>query len=212
MNSVSLSDEALLQAVIHGNQDAWTDLVGRYHRRAVRHVMYQVTDLELARDIVQNTWESVWTAIKDEPPRNFNSFFRSVLQWRLIDAIRSKKRKGTLVSLDEPRVTGDGEIISRQISSDTGDSDPIHGLVANEDQELFWTAMHSLPHHYQVVIRLHGLEGRSFKETTRIMVELGLINTEGDAQKKAQNYFYRGLEALGERLLGLGYEWGGDTK
>ncbi|HMS82709.1 MAG TPA: sigma factor [Nitrospira sp.] len=57
------TEDALLIRLRQGDVDAFAELVPRYHAQLVRRALRYIADLELAKDVVQDTWVAVTTGL-----------------------------------------------------------------------------------------------------------------------------------------------------
>lgn len=206
------SDDELLRSALDGNQHAWTELVQRYNRIGLRRLRAQFQDLAVAEDIMQLTWEALLTTLTKGLPDNFAALFSTILKRRAIDQLRRKGRSREAATLD---ATWEGEdsagtsLLERQVAPD---ADPADALVHQEHLSLLERAMATLPDHYRVVIDMRQLRGRSNRETAARLVQEGLITDDGNIEKRAENYYYRGLDQLKKQLLALGVDGGGGAR
>jgi RNA polymerase sigma-70 factor (ECF subfamily) len=206
------SDHELLRSAVGGNQHAWTELVQRYNRIGMRRLRAQFQDLALAEDIMQQVWEALLAALTKELPNNFAALFSTILKRRAIDQLRRKGRSREATTLD---VSWEGDdstgasLLERQIAPE---ADPADALLRQEHLSLLERAMASLPDHYRVVIDMRQLRGRSNRETAARLVQEGLITDDGNIEKRAENYYYRGLDQLKKQLLALGVDGGGGAR
>lgn len=204
-----LTDEDLLAAALAGRQEAWAELVERYNALGIRWLRRHVDDPHLARDILQNLWVSLVSAVRREPPDRFAALFWTLLRRRLIDELRRKGRTKEAAILDAPREQedpGGASLADRQ--SDAAPS-PEAAVLQSEEASLVQRALAELPDHYRLVILCRQFEGRSNKETAARLVAEGLVTDDGNVEKRVENYYYRGLKELRKQLLALGYAGGG---
>lgn len=205
----TLTDEALLQAALSGQDAAWTTLVDRYHTRGMRYVRRQIDDPYLAQDIMQNLWITVVRAVQREAPDQFAALFWTLLKRRIIDELRKKGRNREAAILDAP-APGDespgASLLDRQTGSATN---PVDEAVRSEGTSLLRQGLERLPDHYRIVIVARQLEGRSNKETAQLLLTEGLVTDDGNVEKRVENYYYRGLKELKRQLKALGYDGGG---
>jgi RNA polymerase sigma factor (sigma-70 family) len=194
------TDEALLQAALSGGEAAWTELVDRYNGRGVRFIRRQLNDPYLAEDIMQNLWVALVGAVRQQQPTSFAGLFWTLLKRRIIDELRRKGRTREAAILDAP-VTEDGQT-RQDVQADTGPTPEEEALV-QERATLIQTALERLPDHYRLVIQARQFEGLSNKETARLLVQEGLVPDEAGAEKRVENYYYRGLKELRRQLEAL---------
>lgn len=203
------TDQALLESALSGSEAAWVTLVERYHTKGLRYVRRHIDDPHLAQDIMQNLWIALVGAVRRQAPDQFAALFWTLLKRRIIDELRRKGRTKEAAILDAPLQGDDSEgssLLERQSSSDP---DPQDAMVRTEEQSLVSQALERLPDHYRLVIVSRQLEGRSNKETARLLVAEGLVTDDGNVEKRVENYYYRGLKELKRQLEALGFNGGG---
>jgi RNA polymerase sigma-70 factor, ECF subfamily len=205
----SLTDQALLESALGGQQDAWAELVQRYHSVGLRYVRRHIDDPHLAQDIVQNLWIALVGAARRQVPDQFAALFWTLLKRRLIDELRKKGRTREAATLDAPLSGADpegGSLLDRQAGADPN---PEEATLQSEEQSLLQQALGALPDHYRLVLVARQLDGRSNKETAQLLVAEGLVSDDGNVEKKVENYYYRGLKELKKQLERLGFHGGG---
>jgi len=206
------TDEALLRSALSGGQEAWTELVERYNQRGVRIIRRQINDPYLAEDIMQNLWTSLIQTVRRQPPDSFAALFHTLLKRRLIDELRKRGRTREAAILDSSLDGAEGEGRSLLESRASEEPNPLEEAVRSEEHSLLQRAMANLPDHYRLTIEARQLQGLSNKETARLLVAEGLVSEESGAEKRAENYYYRGLAELARQLKALGYDHGGGTR
>lgn len=195
-----MTDEGLLQAALSGEEAAWTELVDRYNGRGVRFIRRQLNDPYLADDIMQNLWVALVGAVRQTQPTSFAGLFWTLLKRRIIDELRRKGRSREAAILDAP-INEEGH--SRQeLQPDTGPT-PEEEALQSERVSLIKSALDRLPDHYRLVIQARQFEGLSNKETARLLVQEQLVPDEAGAEKRVENYYYRGLKELRRQLEAL---------
>lgn len=103
--------------------------------------------------------------------------------------------------MDAPARTDVDSETRRQWASDG--PDPSDEAVRSEETEHLYAALQRLPDHYAAVIRARALEGRSNRETALLLLEQGLVQDDGNTEKRVENYWYRGLKELAKQLQAL---------
>jgi RNA polymerase sigma-70 factor (ECF subfamily) len=209
--SASRPDETLLQAALGGAQEAWDELVNRYHKRGMSYVRRYIDDPYLAQDIMQNLWAALVGAVRRQPPDQFGALFWTLVKRRLIDELRKKGRTKEASILDGP--TGGAESDGPSLLDRQQDRapDPAHSAIQSEEQQVLYQALDQLPDHYRIVIIARQLEGRTNRETAQILIVEGLVSDDGNVEKRVENYYYRGLKELKKQLEALGYYGGGSV-
>ena len=183
-----------------GDGAAWELLLDRYHDAGSRHLERMFNgNWDLAADLMQEVWEDLVTELRRGEPRRFKALFWTVLKRRAIDELRRRGRRPPPASLDAPRGDdGEGDALLERIESDAATPEA-EVLRLAEAQRLHQT-LEQLPEHYRVTLVARDVEGRSNRETAQLLLERGLLEPEGDPEKKAENYYYRGLKAMRQLL------------
>lgn len=208
----TLTDEALLRSAMAGAQEAWAELVERYHGKGMRIIRRQIGDPYLAEDIMQNLWSTLVTTVRRQQPDSFAALFHTLLKRRLIDELRKRGRTREAAILDgaTPDNQGEGRSLLEQQAADTGD--PLEATVRSDEERILQQALENLPDHYRRTIEARHMQGLSNKETARLLVAEGLVPNEDGVEKRVENYYYRGLKELRRQLETLGYEHRGGTR
>jgi RNA polymerase sigma-70 factor, ECF subfamily len=192
-----VTDESLAHRAQQGDAPAWDALVGRYNGRGIRYIRQQLDDLYLAQDVMQTVWMEIVRSLRQQAPDSFGALFWTILKRRVIDQIRRRTRSQESLELDGTGRDGDDES-PRQWASDA--PDPAEEAVRLEETSDLYAALERLPDHYAEVLRARALEGRSNRETAMLLVAKGLIQDDGNVEKRVENYWYRGLKELGRQM------------
>jgi len=201
----SETDEALLQSALGGQEESWVLLVNRYHTRGVQFVRRQIDDPHLAQDVMQTHWGALIQAVRRKTPECFAALFWALLKRRIVDELRRKGRRREALTLDAPLESVDAgteSLLNRQSGNAT---DPQEAALHSEEQSLVQRALAHLPDHYRLALTARHFEDRTNKETARLLVAEGLVSDDGNAEKRVENYYYRGLKELRKQLYALGY-------
>jgi RNA polymerase sigma factor (sigma-70 family) len=94
---VHLSDEALVALVARGEEDALAALYDRFGRTAYGLALRVVRDAELAEDVVQEAFLSLWrTAGRFVPERSrAGTWLLTLVHRRAVDLVRREERRRT---------------------------------------------------------------------------------------------------------------------
>jgi RNA polymerase sigma-70 factor (ECF subfamily) len=157
-------DADLVQRARQGDDEAFAGLVRRHEARLVRFLHRMVEDLELARDLAQETFWRVYTRLDSfDVTRRFEPWLFQVGVYLAVDELRRRKARsrgpGRTVSLDQARSPGGARL-------DVADPDPRgrHEL-AQEVRHV----LDLLPLPYRTVLVLRDLEGFSTGEIAAIV-------------------------------------------
>jgi RNA polymerase sigma-70 factor, ECF subfamily len=168
--SVESGDQAVIQQLLSGDEDAFTQLVERYHTRLIRFAMTFVTGRAAAEDVVQETWAAVVAGLSRFEGRS------SLQTWIFqICANRARTHSGreyrtVLVPLDEPAVE------SSRFDRNGAWSSPPEPWPSVDDRleadalaPLVRTAIEHLPEVQRQVVTLRDIEGLTARETCDVL-------------------------------------------
>lgn len=118
MNFEKASDEQLVRLALDGDEDAFTILVRRYQRRLTAFLGQLVGDVELARELSQETFIRAWSALdRFDPKYRFSTWLFRIGHNLGIDHLRRRRLK--TVSLYRNDRDGDEvELVVEDLSKD----------------------------------------------------------------------------------------------
>ncbi|HLZ63819.1 MAG TPA: sigma-70 family RNA polymerase sigma factor [Ktedonosporobacter sp.] len=195
---LELSDSALLEQVIEGDDAAFECLVRRYHTPLYNFVGRCLKDYELARDVVQFVFLQLYLSIPKLLPRLSTLRTKTPLKawlfqvaWnRCMDELR-KKRPILFCELEATAEEEDDVSLVNVIP----DPCPLPEEVA-EQHDLQWTlrsAIQELPPKFRSVVFLRYTQELSFVEIGRIL---------NMPENTAKTYFQRARPLLRSALSG----------
>lgn len=164
-------DGELLARVRAGEEQAFVELVGRYHGSLVRLARTYVNSRELAEEVAQDTWLGVLRGLDGFAERStFKTWLLSIL---MNCARRTGVREHRSVAIGAP---GPAVEASRFDSSGSWSSPPQH-WVEDSDNRLFAetlsaplkVALEELPVHQRQVVLLRDVEGLSGHEACELL-------------------------------------------
>jgi len=171
----------LLDKLLIGDEQAFRELVGRYHTSLVRIARYHVDSEAAAQDVAQDTWVAVLRGVhKFEGRSSFKTWLFRIVVNRARTTGGSERRQVPIdPTVSEPAVDGSRfdatgawsdpptpftELVERRI-----DEAPVVAAIH--------TAIAALPEPQQAVVTLRDVEGLSTYEVSSL---LGL--TEGNVR------------------------------
>ena len=102
-------EAACIRDTLDGRPEAFNPLVARYTPRIRAYLFRMVRDREEAEDLAQETFIKAFRALGQfKPERAFRSWLYAIATNTGLNAIRSRKRRGTSVELDLERVVMSG--------------------------------------------------------------------------------------------------------
>ena len=184
------SDEALVAAVLSGEDDLFGLLVRRYQTRVHAHVARMIGHREDALDLTQEIFLKVYQALsRFNPEYKFSTWLFRIAGNAAIDHLRKKRPK--TVPLEVPDPDGPGRVSSGEYSS--SDLDP-YGMLRNVERgQAISEAIADLPVEFRELIALRHFAGLSYEEIAEVkQMPLGTV----------KNKLFRARAVLKERLAG----------
>lgn len=166
-------ESKVISAVLHGNADAFDDLVTAY-QKPVYHIALNMTGSEEdAFDLSQETFLKAYRSLNTF--RNESSFGTWVCRMAsnlCIDFLRKQKRRGKIVSLDEPDVCGrPAEVPDLRYA-------PEAAYEKKELSRLIRENLQKLPDEQKLILVLRDVEGLSYQEIAdQLRLELGTVKS-----------------------------------
>lgn len=156
-----LDDRTLVERILGGESDRFTELVKRYEKRVINYV-YRITHrYEDAHDLVQEIFVKVYLALdRYDPKYQFSTWLFRIAQNSAIDALR--KKAIAEVPLTRPGMS-DGEEPKEREFADTGIS-PYRALKNKQLSAAIDKAVENLPADYRELIQLRHFAELSYEE------------------------------------------------
>ncbi len=149
-------DSLLVLQCQSGNKKAVTLLVKRWHVKLCKHAYWYTNDKEVAKDIVQDSWNKIIRKINDlKDPNSFGNWAFTIVTRNAIDwQRRHKKELGDLNSYYNKNKVS-------IVDQENGNKEQVLRLLDRSIKEL--SANH------QIVLNLFYLEEYSIKEISEII-------------------------------------------
>jgi len=153
-----VSDARLVEEARRGDREAFGELVLRYERQLIRVILRFVNDVELARDLAQETFLRVYERLDlFDPSRRFGPWLFRIGVNLTLDYLRRRKRRGRWVLFSE---SPGGQ------SPDPAVSDSRQALDVSQEVR---TVLEQIPEKYRAVLVLRDLEGFPTSEVAAIL-------------------------------------------
>lgn len=186
-----LSDHALIEATKNGDEQAFSEIIGRYRNPITNYLYRFLNDYEEAVDLAQETFVRVYFAIdRYHTGFAFSTYIYRIATNLAISELRKRKRR-TLLSLTGLFQSDPEETAEYQPKDDR--PLPDEDLIESEQNQIIARAITALPPKYRVPIVLRDVEGLSYEEVAGVM-GLGLGTTKSRIS--------RGRALLREKLDG----------
>ena len=186
-SETALVDEDLVALVLRGREDLYAELMRRYQRKLMAHIIRMVRNREDALEIVQDAFLKAYKHLaRYDRKFRFSTWIYSIASNTAIDHLRRKRLK--TVSLDEPLRFKDSEI-ERDPAGPARTAEEIH--QGRELLELVEEAIAELPPAYRELLLLRHPGNRSYEEIASMTkLPLGTV----------KNRIFRAREKLREIL------------
>src|SRR5437588_1481456 len=163
-----VSDHALLEGTLAGDEDAFAELVGRYRNHITSYIYRMVNDYDTAIDLAQETFLRVYrAAARYQTTHAFSTYIYRIATNLAISELRKRKR-GRLFSLTGMLTSHDGE---EAIDFNPPDEQPLQdiALIDAERRAVIKRAISTLPDRYRAPLVLRDVEGKSYDEIASIL-------------------------------------------
>ncbi|HSI02907.1 MAG TPA: sigma-70 family RNA polymerase sigma factor, partial [Myxococcota bacterium] len=161
--SEPLTDKLLVQRAARGDEIAFSELVTRHYRRALRVAFGLLKDRHDAEDVLQDAFARVHARLKDfEGSSAFYTWLYRIVVNLSIDTMRKRRRERRVELEDETTreaLRSGEELWPRYRDAGPDDTHERKELAAKLDR-----AFRGLPEIHQAVIVLRELEGFSYEE------------------------------------------------
>jgi len=152
------SDARLVEDARRGDRDAFGDLVLRYERRLTRVILRFVSDLELAKDLAQESFLRAYERLDQfDPSRRFGPWLFRIGVNLTLDYLRKRKRRGRWTLFSDA---------GGERSPDPAVPDPRRALDVSQEVR---AVLEQIPDKYRSVLILRDLEGFSTSEIAAIL-------------------------------------------
>lgn len=147
--------------------EEYNKTVDLYADNLYRFILKNIKDTEKARDIVQDTYEKMWTKVNDVESKNAKSYMFTTAYHTMIDRIRRDKKQGDLSEANMYSMS--------------------HTSQYNDLKQVLDEALTKLPEIQRSVILLRDYEGYNY-------TEIGEITGLNESQVKV--YIFRARSFL----------------
>jgi RNA polymerase sigma-70 factor (ECF subfamily) len=177
---LELSDYELIQKILAGDSDLFSELVTRYKKLIYSVVYNMIHDSQEVGDISQEVFIRIYKALdRYNPEYKFSTWSVRIATNYCLDLLRKKKLD--MVPIDD--------VSHVPNTKDT----PETNFIRKEQSRMIKAAIDELPEKYRVPIILFHQNGLSYDEITKILNEPMTI---------VKNRLYRARLLLKDKLLG----------
>ncbi|WP_378175877.1 RNA polymerase sigma factor [Aquimarina sp. SS2-1] len=155
INTNKTFDSLLVLQYQSGNKKAAAILVKRWHAKLCKHAYWYTADVEISKDIVQDSWNTIFKKMVDlKDTYSFGSWALTIVTRNAINYLRKKKKER--------------EHLSDYLLNNTNVDD--ENNYENQDAiASLRIAIKKLPYNHQVVLHLFYLEEYNVREIGEIL-------------------------------------------
>lgn len=167
---------ALVHRCQAGEHAAFGTLVEAYGGRIYNYLLRMVGDANEAEDLAQEVFVRAWEALPHfRGGGAFSTWLYRIATNLAIDAVRRRKRRPAVESLDEAVDVDDGQV-ERQVA-DPGR--PLEDrLAARELQRAVWEAIAKLPPKLRAVLLMYDFEQLTYQQIAAVLrVPMGTVKS-----------------------------------
>jgi len=166
---VERSDRELVRDCLHGNKEAFRELVERYQRKIVSVATGMVNNPQDALEIAQETFIKAYENLdRFKGESSFYTWLYRIAVNRAIDFQRRERRHPT-VPLDDGNAAGDSAERYEDTLKEERLTEPSREAQAHQIGARVTAAINELTPDHKAVILLREVEGLSYDEISRVM-------------------------------------------
>lgn len=151
------SDIELYQKFLNGNNEAFNELIIKYRKQLVFFVMKYVRNMEVAEDIVQDSFVyMIINKINYDFKYSFRTYIYTIAKSRTINYLK-KNSKVIFIS----------DVVEENYYNENIDIEEEY--IRKEKKETLQKAIKKLKREYQVIIYLYEFQGFKYKEISEIL-------------------------------------------
>ena len=148
--------------------------VDQYADNLYRFILKHIKDTDVAKDIVQDTYEKVWRKVNDIESTNAKSYLFTAAHHTLVDYTRKAKKQGDY-----------NEVVENSLK---------HEKQYTDVKQVLNLALDKLPEIQKTVILLRDYEGYNYNEIAEIT---------GLSESQVKVYIFRARQTLKEYIKRL---------
>lgn len=201
MTNEPITDKVLVERAARGDEIAFSELVNRHYKRALRVSFGLLKDRHDAEDVVQEAFARVHRRLKDfEGQSSFYTWLYRIVVNLSIDFLRKRKRERRTDVEDESarEALRSGEELWPRFQ----DADPSESAERAQMRQTLRAAFAELPEIHQAVLMLRELEGFSYEEIAQTLeVKKGTVMSRlFHARRSMQEKMNELMSAQGQTL------------
>jgi RNA polymerase sigma-70 factor (ECF subfamily) len=165
-------DSDLIKEALAGSQDAYANLMNKYHDAIYSLIYRMIRNKEETEDLTQEAFIKAFSSLKNFSEEfAFSTWLYKIASNNCIDFIRKRKLK--TYSIDKP-IESDESDFSYELADTT--YAPDRNLIEEQQKRAIQEAINSLPDKYRIVIVMRHNEEKSYEEISEFLkLPLGTV-------------------------------------
>ncbi len=156
LTASDLSDSDLLARCLHGERDAFGQLVSRYQGLICAQAYAICGDFARSEDVAQEAFISAWRQLKDlRDHAKFKAWLCGIARHLALRAAERSRR--------------DAEITEQAAAHGRAEENLQREIIAREEETIVWSAMEALPEAYRTVLTLYYREQQSAADVAQAL-------------------------------------------
>ncbi|MDB6056682.1 MAG: polymerase, sigma-24 subunit, subfamily [Verrucomicrobiales bacterium] len=178
-----LDDARLVESVLNGDRDAFTELVRKYQNPIAAFAYSNCGDIAQSEDLAQDTFVVAWRKLRDlKEPSKFKSWLFGIAR-NLINNSARKQTRNPLAASSE---------LDENLTSAAPAGNPTDHAITKEEQAILWRALEQIPEPYREPLVLFYREHQSIQRVADVLD----LTEEATRQRLS-----RGRKLLHERVV-----------
>lgn len=146
-------ERQLVQAIIDRDEDAFLSFVKEHEKSLFNYVYRQIRDPDVAQELVQDVFIDFLESLRSfQFQSKLKTYLFSIAKYKVIDVIRKKKIKKIIFSALPEHIV---ESLSPVMMDDQLEKKELAAKIQN--------VISTLPHDYQIILRLKYVDGERVK-------------------------------------------------
>jgi RNA polymerase sigma-70 factor (ECF subfamily) len=151
-------EHRLLRNLRTGRPEACAELVRAHYQKVYRFLIHLTRDVHQAEDLTQETFAAAWEKLASfRGHASLATWLHRIAYTKFIDAQRAQRR-----------ALG---ILEHRAGPQNSSPDPLDAVVADDEAQLLYRALHGLDPPERAVLVLHYLQGLSYREMATVLDE-----------------------------------------
>ena len=173
---MDITEKELVTRCQTGDLSAYDKIMQRYEQKVYALCFRMSGNHNDAQDLAQEAFLKAFRALPSfKGQSQFSTWLYRIVTNTCLDERRKQARKPTLLSMDKPLETGDGQIA---LTLPDNAPDPLRVTLQNELQADIQQVLSQLPQEQRLVIVMRDLEGYSYEEISAVLdINMGTVKS-----------------------------------